>query len=187
MKNMEGKYDFYERYKVQPKMGYDTFKACDYNLNINCNLWPQSDEEMFNSTFSDYMKDNKFSTYYMTISGHLSHNFKTNDMANKYKKETNNLKYSKSTKAYISQNIDLDRAIGNLLNTLEQENKIDDTVIVLVPDHYPYGLNKKELSEIENINNDYDLFKSGLIIYNSKLKGEKVHKLAPINILIKFV
>ena len=173
-----GMYDFYDRYKVQPKMGYDTFKACSYKLNINCKLWPQSDDEMINSTIDDYINDNKFSSYYMSISGHLSHNFKNNDMAKKWKHQVTNLKYSTSTKAYISANIELDRAIGNLLKRLEKDNRLDDTVIVLVPDHYPYGLNKKEVQEFENLNNSYDIYKSGLVIYNSKMKGQKVSKLS---------
>ena len=40
-------------------------------LNINCKSWPQSDIEMIDKTYSDYMaSDEPFLAYYMTVSGH---------------------------------------------------------------------------------------------------------------------
>lgn len=173
-----GRYDFYDRYLVQPNFGYDTFKACGKNLNINCSLWPQSDKEMIDATLNDYITDKNFVSYYMSISSHLSHNFKTNDMAKKWQDSVKDLKYSDSVKAYISATIDLDKAMEDLISKLEKENKLDDTVIVLVPDHFPYGLMKDELKEIQDINHSYDIHKTGLIIYNSKQKPAVINKLS---------
>lgn len=175
-----GEYDFYERHKVQNNFGYDVYKGCGNGLEkqINCNLWPQSDEEMFKKTFNDYKKDEHFIAYYMTISGHLSHNFKTNDIAKKWKNKVNNLNYSENVKAYISGNIDLDKGLEALIKNLEKENILNDTVIVITQDHFPYGLNKKELKEIQKLKNPYDLYKSGLIIYNPTIKAQKIEKLA---------
>lgn len=175
-----GEYDFYERHKVQNNFGYDVYKGCGNGLEkqINCNLWPQSDEEMFKKTFNDYKKDEHFIAYYMTISGHLSHNFKTNDIAKKWKNKVNNLNYSENVKAYISGNIDLDKGLEALIKNLEKENILNDTVIVITQDHFPYGLNKKELKEIQKLKNPYDLYKSGLIIYNPTIKPQKIEKLA---------
>ena len=48
----------------------------------------------------------------------------------------------------------------------------------MFPDHYPYGLSDEELNEIEPLNNPYDKYKSGLIIYNSSLKHERINKYA---------
>ena len=175
-----GEYDFYNRNTVQKSLGYDTFKACGNGLekDINCTLWPQSDKEMFESTFKDYKDDKNFMAYYMTISGHLPHNYKTHDIAKKYEKYLNNKNYSESTKAYISANIDLDKGLESLINNLKKENILDDTVIVIVPDHFPYGLTKEELREIETLNTDYDIHQSNLIIYNSKTKGQTITKYA---------
>lgn len=173
-----GEYNFYDRNIVQKSFGYDIFKACGNGLekDINCNLWPQSDKEMFESTFKDYKDNENFMTYYMTISGHLPHNYKTHDIAKKYGKYLENKNYSDSVKAYISANIDLDKGLDSLLKNLEKENLLDDTVIVIVPDHFPYGLTKEELKEIEVMNTDYDLHKSNLIIYNSEIKGKRIDK-----------
>ena len=173
-----GTHTFYDRNTVMPGFGFKTFKACGENLNISCDLWPQSDYEMFNTSFKDYKNEDKFVSYYMTISGHLSHNFTSNDMAIKWKNKVNSLKYTETVKSYISANIDLDRGLENLLSNLKDENKLDDTVIVLVPDHFPYGLSKKEIRELQTIKNDYDIHKTGLIIYNSETKSKKINKLS---------
>ena len=175
-----GIYNFYDRNKVMPNLGYDKYTGCGNGLEkkINCNLWPQSDDEMFNKTFDDYKNSKKFMTYYMTISGHLSHNFNDNDMAKKHKDKVKDLEYSEAVKAYISATIDLDNALKNLLESLKKNDKLDDTVIVLVPDHYPYGLSDEELNELKPITTAYDKYKSGLIIYNSDTKGKKIDKYA---------
>lgn len=173
-----GIYNFYDRNKVMPNLGYDKYTGCGNGLEkkINCNLWPQSDDEMISYTFADYKNSKNFMTYYMTISGHLSHNFNDNDMAKKHKDKVKDLKYSDAVKAYISATIDLDNALKNLLENLKKNEKLDDTVIVLVPDHYPYGLSNEELNELKPITTAYDKYKSGLIIYNSDTKGEKIDK-----------
>ena len=173
-----GIYNFYDRNKVMPNLGYDKYTGCGNGLEkkINCNLWPQSDDEMISYTFADYKNSKNFMTYYMTISGHLSHNFNDNDMAKKHKDKVKDLKYSDAVKAYISATIDLDNALKNLLENLKKNDKLDDTVIVLVPDHYPYGLSNEELNELKPITTAYDKYKSGLIIYNSDTKGEKINK-----------
>lgn len=175
-----GIYNFYDRNKVMPNLGYDKYTGCGNGLEkkINCNLWPQSDDEMFSKTFDDYKNSKKFMTYYMTISGHLSHNFNDNDMAKKHKDKVKDLEYSEAVKAYISATIDLDNALENLLENLKKNDKLDDTVIVLVPDHYPYGLSDEELNELKPITTAYDKYKSGLIIYNSDTKGKKIDKYA---------
>ncbi len=172
-----GIYDFYDRNTVMPNLGYE-FEGCGNGLekNINCKLWPQSDDEMITNTFKDYKDSKRFHTYYMSISGHLSHNFRGNDMAIKHKDKVKGLNYSTATRAYVSANIDLDVALGHLLDNLKKENLLDDTVIVLVPDHFPYGLSDKEYRDLRELNTFYDKHKSGLIIYNSKVKGTSVDK-----------
>lgn len=175
-----GEYNFYNRNTVMPNFGYENYKGCGNGLEqqINCNLWPQSDEEMFKETINDYKNDKHFLAYYMTISTHLSHDFKTNDIAKKHKNEVKNLKYSKHVKAYISALIELDKSMEELLNNLEKNNLLNNTIIVITPDHYPYGLSNKELNEIKKLNTPYDKYKSGLIIYNPKIKHQKITKYA---------
>lgn len=175
-----GVYDFYKRNEAMPSFGFDSYLGCGNGLEnkINCKLWPQSDDEMFRGTFEDYKKDKHFVTYYMTISAHLSHNFKNNDMAKKHEKQMENSSYSEAVRAYLSASIDLDKALSNLLESLSKNNILKDTVIVLVPDHYPYGLSENELKEFEDLKNPYDKYKTGLIIYNEDLEQKEITKYA---------
>ena len=174
-----GIYNFYKRDTVMPNLGYN-FKACGLGLEklINCNIFPQSDLEMLNQTYRDYKYSDRFHVYYMSISNHLPYSFKNNDIAKKYENEVEKLKYSKNVKAYMAGTIEVDKALESLIKNLEKSKKLDNTVIVIVPDHFPYGLSPKELKEFINIKEEYNKHKSGLIIYNSKTKGKEINKYA---------
>ena len=171
-----GEYDFYNRNLVMPNFGFDKYLGCGNGLEnkMNCNNWTQSDEEMF----ENYKNDKHFVSYYMTISSHLPHDFKLNDMAKKHQDKVKGLDYPEDVLAYISSVIDLDKALENLINNLKKNNLLDDTVIVLVPDHYPYGLKEDSINEFIKPTTSYDKHKSGLIIYNSKIKGSSSDKYA---------
>ena len=49
---------------------------------------------------------------------------------------------------YLATQIELDRALELLITELEKNNILDDTVIVLLADHYPYGLEVDEINEL---------------------------------------
>ena len=174
------KYDFYDRNLSHKNLGFD-YIGCGNGLEkiMNCNNWPNSDYELINSTMPYYLnKDKNFAIYYMTVSGHLDYNFKRNDISSKNKELVDNLKYSNNVKAYIATQIELDRALELLLNKLEENNLLDDTLIVLTPDHYPYGLSYKELNEVSNIDRS-DLFENyhtSLIMYNPNIEKTEINK-----------
>ena len=75
-------------------------------------------------------------------------------MAEKHKKEVENLGYSEEIKAYFATQIELDKSMEYLLNELEKNNLLKDTLIIIAPDHYPYGLTEKQINEASKINRD---------------------------------
>lgn len=166
-----GDYKFYNRNLSHPNMGYD-FKACNNGLNINCNLWPESDMEMINESINDYIDEDKFMAYYMTVSGHLQYNFNNNDMAIKNKEYVKNLDYEDKIKAYLATQIELDKALYTLINKLEEKDKLDDTVIVISADHYPYGLTNEDIKSYTDyvIDDKFDIHKNALIIWNNEMR-----------------
>lgn len=168
----DGTYKYYNRHLSHPNMGY-TYKACGNGLekNMKCKIWPQSDLEMINATY-DYYKDSEhFMTYYMTVSGHLQYNFYGNNMSYRNKDLVKDLDKSTAIKAYIAAQKELDKALEELLNKLETDGKLDDTVIVLSADHYPYGLTTEQISEIMNIKDaKFDVHKNNLVIWSSTMK-----------------
>ena len=122
----------------------------------------------------------------MTVSGHLEYNFSGNSMASKNRKLVDHLPYSNSVKAYLATQIELDKALKLLISKLEESNILKDTIIVLLADHYPYGLSLKEMNEISSYERD-DLFEinhNSLVIWNPNLKTIKIDKVGmPIDVL----
>lgn len=173
-------YGYYDRNLSHPNIGLDYY-GCGNGLEkrINCNIWPESDLEMMDATVSDYINSDNFMTYYMTVSGHLRYNW-YNSMAVKNKEAVKDLPYSDAVKAYIAQNIELDKALESLIRQLEESGKLDDTLIVLSPDHYPYGLTKEEMSELADFDvyDKFDLYKTSLIIYNPSIEKTVINKYA---------
>ncbi|MDD2208633.1 MAG: sulfatase-like hydrolase/transferase [Bacilli bacterium] len=168
-----GSYKYYNRHKSLPNMGYK-YMACGNGLQklMNCKPWPQSDLEMINGTFNLYSDNNHFMTYYMSISGHLEYNFGGNNMAYKNKDLVNNLPYSTAIRAYIASQAELDKALESLINMLTEKGILDDTVIVISTDHYPYGLKNSEMKEVMDIEDEkFDIHKNELIIWNSTIEN----------------
>lgn len=168
-----GRYNYYKRNLSHPNMGYK-YIGCGNGLEkkINCKIWPQSDLEMINETIDDYIENKKFLAYYMSISGHLNYTYNGNMMATKNRDKVKNLKYSEAIQAYLATNIELDKALESLINSLKEKVKLDDTVIVISADHYPYGLTINEMKERATYINDekFDIHKNNLIIWNSQIK-----------------
>ena len=173
-------YKYYERNKSHPNIGFDYY-GCGNGLEkkMNCKHWPNSDLEMVEASFDYFLNDDKpFLTYYMTVSGHLNYNFYGNNMASRNKKVVKDLKYSTAVKAYYATQIELDKALEKLLKTLEEKNLLEDTLIVLGPDHYPYGLTTKEMNEVSKIDrtDKFENYHTTLIMYNPSIERTKINK-----------
>lgn len=167
-----GTYRYYNRHRSHPNMGYN-YMGCGNGMEklINCKSWPQSDFEMIDSTFELYSNEENFMTYFLTVSGHLEYNFIGNNMAYKNKKFVDHLDYNNSIKAYIATQIELDRALELLIQKLDEKGILDNTVIAMSSDHYPYGLKTSEIKTVMDINDEkFDLHKNHLIIWNNTIK-----------------
>ena len=173
-------YNYYHREKSHTNIGL-TYYGCGNGLEkkMNCKHWPNSDFEMIKATTPYYLNDDKpFMTYYMTVSGHLNYNFSGNNMASRNKSKVKNLNYKDSIKAYYATQIEFDKAIEELLNELEESGKLDDTLIVIAPDHYPYGLTTKDMNTVSRIDrtDKFENYHTSLIMYNPKIENKVVDK-----------
>ncbi len=193
-------YKYYDRNLSHPNMGF-TYIGCGNGLEkrMNCKRWPESDLEMITTTVDDYAYNLRvdmesidelvssikteskkeeqeiqhFATYYMTVSGHLNYSRSGNSMSNKHWSEVKNLPYSEAVRAYIACNMEFDKAMEYLVNKLEEYGILNDTVIVISPDHYPYGL-KNERREMSSIlgydrTDKFENYRTTLILYNSAI------------------
>lgn len=163
-------YKYYKRDKYFPTMGYDTYLAAGNGLEnrMDFSKVPSSDYEMVKTTIDDYIEKEKFVAYYMTMSGHMNYD-KSNAIVEKNWNIVKDLAYSNKAKAYLATQIELDKALQELVTRLEEKGKLDDTVIVIVGDHYPYGLTLEEMQELSVKQLDeFEKFNMPFIIYNSE-------------------
>ena len=165
------KYDYYSRDKYYSNMGFDVYMGIGNGLSMEDT---RSDYDMVKSSISEYIDKDRFLTYYLTISGHAPYN-KDNNLSVKNLKLLEKYDYSDNVKYYLSTQIELDKMIGLLFEELDKFNKLDDTVIVLIPDHVPYGLTLEEMNEISDIkrDNEFEKYRSSLVIYNQNINKYK--------------
>ena len=174
-------YNYYDRDKYIKTMGYNSYKACKKGLKIKCKIWPESDNEMIKATTNDYINNEHFLAYYMTVSGHLNYTKTGNSMVNRNWSAVKNLPYSEKAKGYLGAQREFDKAIGELLKRLEAAGKLEDTVIVISGDHYPYGLNLNQINELSDYKRDNNFEKHhsiALIWSGSMTEPIKVNKMS---------
>ena len=138
---------YYQRNLTHPNMGYE-FLAPDSGLDIDV-YWPSSDLEMMEESVDEWLTtDEVFHAYYMTFSGHYQYNW-NNPMSLRNRNTVFGNGYNSETvQAYVSCNLELEKALTYLLQRLEEAGVADKTVIVLTNDHYPYGLSETEYNEL---------------------------------------
>jgi phosphoglycerol transferase MdoB-like AlkP superfamily enzyme len=157
-------------------MGY-IYKGVGNGLEIT-KQWPQSDVEMVAASLPDYIGADHFLTYYMTVSGHMNYTFTGNMMAYHHKSAVEDLAYSEPARAYIACQMEFDQAVALLVDELDKAGVLDKTVIVISGDHYPYGLEQTQMEEIKGgaIEKNFELYRSTLILWNSKMETVQVDK-----------
>lgn len=169
-------YTYYHRDKSHPNLGY-IFKAVGNGLEIT-EQCPESDVEMIDVSTADFVAQEPFHVYYMTVSGHLPYSFDESDnaIAAKNSALVEDLPYSEPVRAYLACQIELDRAMELLLKRLDEAGVLENTVIVLTADHYPYGLSVAEQSELagHELDTQFEIYRNALIIYKKGMEPETV-------------
>lgn len=171
-------YDYYDRQDSHFNLGYDWI-AIGNGLELEHKVWPNSDYEMVDVTTPKYLSGNQpFSIYYLTVSGHANYNFGGNMMASWNKDVYADSGYSEEVQAYMDCQYELEQALTLLLQRLQEAGKLDDTLIVMAADHYPYGLSEASLTEVlgPNYDKNFEMYHNTLIMYNPKFEHKVIDK-----------
>ena len=182
---------YYERNFTHPNLGYNFMAAKLGDLDEatwggqvfemdNARYWPASDLDMMEATIPKYINDDRFHVYYMTISGHMNYNFAGNKMSSLHKDEVAHLTYSEEGRAYIACNMELDLALEYLIEQLDAAGKLENTVICLSADHYPYGMEVANLEELAGkpLDGSLEIYRNNMILWNSEMETVTVEKTA---------
>ena len=178
---------FYYRHDYHPNMGSQKFMGVN-ELNIKLGSgyqpWP-SDVEFVEKAIPNFVDQEHFMAWLTTVSSHMTYlNSSVTGDANlsMFKDE----KWDISAKRYMSKLVYVDQFFGRLLELLEENNVLDDTVLMIYADHEPYGLNQDVFQSLAkySVAKYGDVDRTPFIIYNSKVSPTKIEKYTSfINIL----
>jgi phosphoglycerol transferase MdoB-like AlkP superfamily enzyme len=115
--------------------------------------------------------DGNFVTFYVSVSGHSPYNSGDN-IAKEHLDTVADLDYSSIVKYYLASQVELDKMLEELINDLEAAGELDNTVIALVGDHYPYTLSIDEVNEAASYKKDsiVEVNHSNFILWNSGME-----------------
>lgn len=171
---------FYDRNITHINLGYpDGFMALGNGMEklVDPNA-PYSDISMMKGVLPTYLDRQPFNLYFMSSSGHSPYN-QNNSFGRRNYSKVENLDCSEAIKCYFSTQIEFDLAMEATLQMLEEKGILNDTVIVICSDHFPYGLDDSSTGGGENLmelygqDNISDLFvrdHNALIIWSGCLE-----------------
>lgn len=170
-------YTYYGRYETHPNLGYN-FKAMSRGLKY-VDMWPTSDVSMMEQSLPMLLKKNEegktnpFHAYFLTFSGHMPYSFSSNDMAIKNKSLTSSLPYPNKVNAYIACQQEFEYAMTYLLEQLEANGVLDNTLIAITNDHYPYPLGIDGLSALsgKELDEHFDKYRSTLLLWSASMEA----------------
>lgn len=172
---------YYVRSVIHKNLGSDAY----YNVNdLNIPYYNEyknwaSDEDFMNAAMDITLSDTNntpFMLWLTTVSPHQPYN-QSSVEGDKYLSITEGMGYSMELRRYMSKLKTFDNSLGILLDRLNEAGALDDTVIVMYGDHYPYGLKNKDISDILTYDlSDYEVERTPMVIYNTQIKSEVVEK-----------
>lgn len=167
---------YYYRNTIHKNMGSGTFygvEALGIPYSNVYQEWP-SDVDLVKKFLEKTEDQDQYMAWLTSVSAHQPYT-QSSELGDKYLDLFADTNYNISLKRYMSKLKEFDNAIGVLLEGLEEQGKLEDTVIVLYGDHYPYGLSTDTLNTYFDydvtVNNEVD--RTPFIIYNSEIKAQK--------------
>ena len=142
------KYEYYGRDISHPNFGYDWYGIGNWSGVTFTEKWPKSDHELGLNTLSELRTDVPFHLYYMTVSGHAYQTFIGNSQAAKHRSYVTSILgndyKNQASLSFISCQYEVELMVKELYEECERLGILEDTVFVLAPDHFPYGLTEDD-------------------------------------------
>lgn len=178
---------FYNRNNMLPSLGFDNYYGASA-LNIEKEAGTLSGYQGFYKDINMIIQILKhtdttkpFYDFFISLSGHSVYKYDRPDLKDNIDILNHSPKYSNyphEAKSYLAAQMHLDQALAKLLDELETNKLLEDTVICLFSDHYPYGLSDEKTIQLL-LDNDYEYSKYHVpfIIYNVEQKPKQIDKL----------
>lgn len=158
-----GMYDYFNRNLTHKNLGYTRFYANGNGMTglTGKTAWPQSDVEMMEYSIPKFIDEEPFNAYFMTLSGHSKYDNKNFIVRRNIDEvtewaERNGKDYTPAVLSYFAANLEFEKSMEYLIDELEKAGVLDNTVIVMTGDHYPYALS-----------DDYETDDTGHVTYHN--------------------
>ncbi len=165
---------YYYRSTIHKNMGSGAYYGVqDLNIPFTWEYkeWP-SDILLMEEAMKRIDTTQPFMTWFTTVTSHQPY-YVSSEYGDKYLSLFKDTNYSTGTKRYMSKLVELDKALARLLELLEEKGVLDDTVIVLFGDHYPYGLHDNDVASVlPHALERNNIEKTPFVIYNSEMEGK---------------
>lgn len=166
---------YYYRHEIHENLGSTYYGVEDLGIPYDnaYKEWP-SDVELIDEAYERFSREEKFMALLTTVTTHQPYGV-SSTYGDKHLERFEDLDVSKSLKRYLSKMTELDLALERLLELLEKDGKLEDTVIVMFGDHYPYGIKTEELQEMfeYDLEVNQEIEKTPFVIYSTELDAEK--------------
>lgn len=168
---------YYYRNEIHTNMGSSVYYGAD-KLGIEySNVYKNwaSDEDFMEKVLEliDNVNSERFMTWLTTVSSHQPYYYSSIE-GDKYLELYEDRDIRTDLKRYKSKLKILDNALGILLDGLEERGMLEDTVIVMYGDHYPYGLSTDTINTVldYDTNVDYENERVPFVIYNKDIESK---------------
>ena len=166
---------YYARDTIHLNMGSNHYSNVkDLHLKYGNSYGDWASDEEFIETYLDLLdereeEDQPFMHWLTTVTAHQP--YTDGYTYNNLYKDLYPTSYPSDIRGYMSKLKVLDNAMEKLITGLKERNLLEDTVIVLFADHYPYGISTDKLSAAYGIDitKDNDAERVPFIIYNPSL------------------
>lgn len=171
--------NFYNRTFFHEALGYDMHYALDDMKTINhkdYNYYNDSSLIKNNETYDLIVREEPFFSFIITYSAHVPYD----DNNDRCIKNPYNLEVKGNKELSCIRNLarETDEMLRILIERLEKDNKLDNTVLVLATDHYAYGYEDQTyIQKYKDTDNNYLLQNVPFIIWSNDLKHKEINNI----------
>lgn len=160
---------YYQRPITHEHLGF-SYDGVGGGLELT-NYYPTSDAEMMDVTYSSGTQEEPFLIYYLTMSGHMMYETKYNDMALRHSDAVpEREEWTEEARAYVAANIEVEDGVRILIDKLEADGKLEDTVILITNDHYPYGMRQDSMQSLVGSAEDpFEIYRGTFILWSPSM------------------
>jgi phosphoglycerol transferase MdoB-like AlkP superfamily enzyme len=170
---------FYNRETIVPSYGFDTVK---FQEDLIENGYPDYNEK-FDTEMLDFWEtfvtfDEPFYVNMLTYSMHGAYNQDEFEIhRDQFDSAYPNQSFDSQVENYMLKLIEFDTMLGDIMDYLDDNGQLDNTLFAVYPDHYPYMMKEETyLNHIELDDDKHEMMRQNLFIYATNMTGEVVSK-----------